>query len=277
MRRRRTLASGPLRQRSNLFRPPRANSPQLRGRVTATRPTRLSASRPHRQTSIARKARFDGSRFCHPIRTTSMGTTMGWGAKADGESRGGERTMRTKNLVTLLGLRLRYWVLTLGVSGAILIVRLGVRTPGIFAADVGAVGAYITAIGTLYGILAAFTIFVVCGQFNDAQTAADTEANELRDLFRYTIYLRDSEALNALGRAIKDYSASVARDEWSAMGSGKAAPQTVSRFEAVFRAVHAVTFDDDRDALAWEKMIGKFEAVSDARSKRLDLAVADVP
>ena len=185
--------------------------------------------------------------------------------------------MRTKNLVTLLGLRLRYWVLTLGVSGAILIVRLGVRTPGIFAADVGAVGAYITAIGTLYGILAAFTIFVVWTQFNDAQTAADTEANELRDLFRYTIYLRDSEALNALGRAIKDYSESVARDEWSAMGSGKAAPETVGRFEAVFRAVHAVTFDDDRDALAWEKMIGKFEGVSDARSERLDLAMADVP
>lgn len=185
--------------------------------------------------------------------------------------------METKDPVTLLGLRLRYWVLTVGATGAILVVRLGVHTAGRFAADVGAVGAYITAIGTLYGILAAFTIFVVWSQFNDAQTAAETESNELLDLFRYTIYLKDNGALNAVGLAIKMYSESVARDEWSAMSSGKGAPETVKRFEAVFQAVHAVTFDDDRDAPAWEKMIGKFEGVSDARSRRLDLAVANVP
>jgi hypothetical protein len=178
---------------------------------------------------------------------------------------------------TLLGLRLRYWLLTFLTSGAILVIRLGIRTPGRFAGDVGAVGAYITAIGTLYGILAAFTIFVVWGQFNDAQNAVEAEANELLDLFRFSIYLRDRQALAALGGAIKEYASSVAAHEWPAMSSGKSAVQTVAAFEAVFQAVHAVRFDDERDAFAWEKMIAKFEGVSDSRSKRLDLAFADVP
>jgi len=185
--------------------------------------------------------------------------------------------MRTRTPITLLGLRLRYWVLTLGISAAVLTVRLGMRTPGMFASDVGAVGAYITAIGTLYGILAAFTIFVVWTQFNDAQTAAESEANELLDLFRFAIYLKDAEVLTALRSTIKDYSASVVGDEWPAMSSGKPSAQAVSKFESVFQAVHAVRFDDERDASAWEKMIDKFEAVSDARAKRLDLAVANVP
>jgi hypothetical protein len=185
--------------------------------------------------------------------------------------------MESRPPVTLFGLRLRYWLLTFGISGAILAVRLGVRTPGIFEGDVGAVGAYITAIGTLYGILTAFIIFVVWTQFNDAQTAADSETNELLDLFRYAIYLNDPRVLQALRSTIGDYSVSVVRDEWPAMSSGMPSPKVVEKFEAVFRAVHGVRFDDVRDATAWQKMIDKFEAVSDARAKRLELAVASVP
>ena len=183
----------------------------------------------------------------------------------------------TKTPSTFLRLRLRYWLFTVVACSAILVVRLEVRTAGRFGADVGAVGAYITAIGTLYGILAAFTIFVVWTQFNEAQTAVDSEAKELLDLFRFAIFLKDAEVLRALQSSIKDYAASVVRDEWSAMSSGKPSSQAVSRFEAVFQAVHAVRFDDERDASAWEKMIDKFEGVSDARAKRLDLAVANVP
>src|SRR3989337_817983 len=122
--------------------------------------------------------------------------------------------MKLRIPVTLLGLRRRYWVLTLGVSGAVLAGRFGVHTPGSYAADVGAVGAYITAVGTLYGILSAFTIFVVWTQFNDAQTPAETEAKERLDLFRYAIYLKDPDILASLRSSIRDYSASVVGDEW---------------------------------------------------------------
>jgi hypothetical protein len=118
---------------------------------------------------------------------------------------------------------------------------------------------------------------VVWTQFNDAQTAVDGETKELLDLFRYAIYLQDATVLDALKSAIHNYSASVATDEWAAMSSGRPSPGAVGAFETVFQTVHAVRFDDERDASAWEMMIAKFEAVSDARAKRLDLAVAKVP
>lgn len=178
---------------------------------------------------------------------------------------------------TIVGLPLRFWLLTVGMVGTILVLRFGLRTTERFAADVGAIGAYITAIGTLYGILATFTIYVVWTQFNDAQGAAEAEANELLDLFRYAVYLRDQKVLDFVQEAVKEYSAAVVREEWPAMSSGVSSPQTVERFEGVFRAVHSVRFDDERDATAWAEMIRKFESVSDARSKRLELAAAKVP
>jgi len=88
---------------------------------------------------------------------------------------------------------------------------------------------------------------------------------------------KDVEVLTALRSTIKDYSALVVGDEWPAMSSSKPSTQAVGRFEAVFEAVHAVSFDDERDASAWEKMIDKFEAISDARAKRLHPAVSNVP
>jgi hypothetical protein len=185
--------------------------------------------------------------------------------------------IKTKSPRKFLGLPWRYWILTLLISAAILFVRFGVRTPGRFAADAGAVGTYLGTIGTLYGILAAFTIFVVWTQFNDTHKATDSEANELSDLFRYSIYLGDPTTLNALSQAIKAYCASIIRDEWPAMSRRQPSPATAEDFEAIFRAVNAVRFDDTRDAFAWEKMIAKLESASDARTDRLSLAEASVP
>lgn len=185
--------------------------------------------------------------------------------------------MSTARARTVLGLRIRYWTLTVGVTAAILALRFGLDTTDRFGTDVSAMGAYITAIGTLYGILAAFTIFVVWSQFNDAQGAAETEASELMDLFRYAVYLRDPKVLDLLQEAAKKYSASVARDEWPAMSTGAQSPQAEEAFEAVFGAVHTVQFDDERDATAWGQMIRKLESISDARLRRLDLAAAKVP
>ena len=146
-----------------------------------------------------------------------------------------------------------------------------------FAPDVSSVSAYISAIGVVYGILAAFTIYVVWTQFNDAENAADTELDDLMDLFRFALYLKDQRALEALQTAMVGYSQSVADDEWPAMTVGTVSAETAKHFGRVFHAINAVQFDDARDAEAWGGMIRKFEAMSDARSKRLGLAKARMP
>lgn len=178
---------------------------------------------------------------------------------------------------SLLSISPRFWVLTTGATASIVALRFALDTTDHFGADVSGISAYITAIGVLYGILAAFTIFVVWGQFNDAQNAVAVEAADLVDLFRLGVYLRDPEALAELQTSIVGYCDSVVSEEWEAMATGRRSRDTSDRFEAIFRAVHAVRFDDERDASAWAEMIRKFESVSDARAKRLDLAAVRLP
>src|SRR3990172_604359 len=99
----------------------------------------------------------------------------------------------------------RFWLMTVGTAVSILALRFGLDTTDEFGNDVSAISAYITAIGVLYGILAAFTIYVVWTQFNDAQEATSTEVTELLDLFRFAVYLRDQQALDRLRLAIIAY------------------------------------------------------------------------
>jgi hypothetical protein len=156
--------------------------------------------------------------------------------------------------------------------------RFGVDTTRYFKADVSAVSAYVTALGTLYSILAAFTIYVVWNQFNDTQNAIDGEAKDLADLYRYVGYLNDRPAASGFRKAIEAYISAVVGDEWPkiARGQRESKPANVA-FEAIYQEVSAIKFDDERDEAVWSMIIRKYEDVSDIPLKRLDLATSRIP
>jgi hypothetical protein len=84
-------------------------------------------------------------------------------------------------LRSMIAVRPRFWILTAAIASLILVLRFGLGTEEDFAADGGAMRAYISAISTLFGILAAFIIYVVWSQFIEADHAVKLEANELLD------------------------------------------------------------------------------------------------
>jgi len=185
--------------------------------------------------------------------------------------------------VTRLG-RLQNWrhtLVLLGVTvlaGLVLVaLRFAFNTQDLFLADVGSISAYVTAVGTLYGILAAFTIVVVWGQFNETTTAITEETTDLADLYRYVTYLDDETATDQFREAISNYAEAVAADEWAKMSTGEASPRAHDAFEGVYRAVTAIKLDSVRDEAAWNHIIRKFEDVSDSRHKRLDVAGSRMP
>lgn len=182
--------------------------------------------------------------------------------------------LRTRSALTLPS---RFWLLTIGATGSILALRFVFDTSDRFGQDLSGVDAYISAIGVLYGILAAFTIFVVWTQFNEADAATDLEVKELIDLFRFGVYLRDVAALEDLQSAITEYARSVADEEWAVMATSGTAAVTIAKFERIFQSIHSVRFDDERDESAWTEMIRKYESISDARNKRLQLARTKLP
>ena len=212
----------------------------------------------------------------------TMRQTWGFLQKNRDDAVGRTGVARSQGVGLLL--RLGNWRHTLALlavtalAGLVLIaLRFAFDTQDLFLADVGSISAYVTAVGTLYGILAAFTIVVVWGQFNETTTAITEETTDLADLYRYVTYLDDESATNQFREAIADYAEAVATNEWSKMATGERSPRAQDAFEGVYRAVAAVKLDSVRDEAAWNHIIRKFEDVSDSRNKRLDVAGSRMP
>jgi hypothetical protein len=167
--------------------------------------------------------------------------------------------------------------ITVLVGLGLVALRFAFDTQDRFLVDVGSISAYVTAVGTLYGILAAFTIVVVWTQFNETTSAIAAETTDLADLYRYVSYLDDRPATDQFRAAISAYSEAVASDEWSRMASGEPSRSAQEAFEGIYRAVAAIKLDDERDEAAWSHIMRKFEDVSDSRNKRLDVAGSRMP
>ncbi len=165
----------------------------------------------------------------------------------------------------------------IGLSAGLLALRYLFHTYEHFFPDIDAAKAFVSANGSLYGVLTAFTIFVVWNEFNETTTSISREANALTDLYRAAVYLDDPPALATFNEAICSYVTAVVEDEWDAMELGHESDSASAAFERIFQAVRRVRFDDERDEAAWSLIIRKFDEVSDARMRRLELATKRRP
>ena len=77
-----------------------------------------------------------------------------------------------------------FWLRILVAVPVTIAAQLWLREQFDLVADVGAVGAFVTAVGTLYSILTGFTVVSVWGQFTDTDRAIKREARELSELCR---------------------------------------------------------------------------------------------
>ena len=190
------------------------------------------------------------------------------------------RTESMKQRLTIFE-RWRHSLLLLAITvlvGLVLVaLRFAFDTQDRFLVDVGSISAYVTAVGTLYGILAAFTIVVVWTQFNETTSAIAEETTDLADLYRHVSYLDDRPAMDQFRAAITAYSDAVAMDEWALMANSERSQAAQEAFEGIYRAVAAIKLDDERDEAAWSHIMRKFEDVSDSRNKRLDVAGSRMP
>src|SRR4029079_7139870 len=71
--------------------------------------------------------------------------------------------------------------------------------------DISSVAAFVGAIGTLYSVLAGFTVITVWQQFIDIDRAVKREARGLRELWRYVGYVDDAEGVTHARASIEKY------------------------------------------------------------------------
>src|SRR6267142_293005 len=120
-------------------------------------------------------------------------------------------------------------------------------------ADVGSVGAFVTAIGTLYSVLTGFTVVSVWGQFTDTDRAIKREARELAELWRYVGYVSDVDGAKRAQDAIRRYRDEVVKTEWPAMVRGETATAAEDEFLEMTDAVNAMKVDSPKDVPAWSE------------------------
>jgi hypothetical protein len=170
-----------------------------------------------------------------------------------------------------------FWIrLALGVPITIA-AQLVLRDRLDLVSEVGGVGAFVTAIGTLYSVLTGFTVVSVWGQFTDTDRAIKREARELAELWRYVGYTSDVEGVAAARGAIERYRDEVVSKEWPAMLRGETATAAEDEFVQMTDAVNAIEVANQKDVPAWAEAVRALGAVSDARGERTLLVLQRMP
>lgn len=140
------------------------------------------------------------------------------------------------------------------------------------------VGNYIQALGAIYAVLAAFVVYVVWGQFNDARIQCDREANELMDLSRIFEGLPAASS-GPLQRQLASYVSSVLEVEWPAMAhNDDVALEAASELlDPLWAALHSLPVETECQRALHVEALTRFNDLADARTSRLSSARARIP
>lgn len=163
-------------------------------------------------------------------------------------------------------------------SVALLAVARQVLDPATLRASNDEVGNYIQALGAIYAVLAAFVVYAVWGQLNEARTQCDREANELVDLSRVLEGLPDG-CRRGLQAKLAAYVDKVIRIEWPAMAKHDEAAleDNGSLLDEIWTELHSAPVQTESQRSLHVEALTRFNDLSDARTARLSSARARIP
>jgi hypothetical protein len=110
---------------------------------------------------------------------------------------------------------------------------------------------FVLVVVTLYAILLAFMIFVVWTNFDRAEQLASTEGGLLTAMARQSIALPQPDQ-QELQLALRAYTESVMRDEWTTMSHSESSPVTTRLFNHLFVVAASLPATSTRDDISTE-------------------------
>ena len=136
-------------------------------------------------------------------------------------------------------------------------------------ADVSGLGAFVTVFGTLYGIMAAFIVFEVWGQYNKTAALVAQEAQGLERLYRLAIYFRDEKLSREIKETITAYSKLIIAGKFQKLGSGQRNKENGIVFRRIAEIIKGITFDDDHDHVVFDHVVSHYGKLSEIRTERI--------
>src|ERR1041385_3473375 len=139
-------------------------------------------------------------------------------------------------------------------------------------------GTFVQTLGGIYAVLLAFVVIVVWGQFNDARTFVDREANALVDLHRTASGL-PVHSRTIIQKDLREYVEAVIADEWKAMSKHDEATieRITGRLDHVWTAIHTCEPRSECQQAMHSEVLSRFNDLTEHRTNRLNSANSRVP
>lgn len=139
-------------------------------------------------------------------------------------------------------------------------------------------GTFVQTLGGIYAVLLAFVVIVVWGQFNDARSFVDREANALVDLHRTASGL-PPDTRTVIQKELREYVDAVIHDEWQAMNKGDHATieRITGRLDHVWTAIHTCDPRNECQQAMHSEVLSRFNDLTEHRTNRLNTAGSRIP
>lgn len=143
--------------------------------------------------------------------------------------------------------------------------------------DIGGINNFVSLFGTLYGIMTAFVVFEVWGEYNTTTQLIDKESLGLERLFRLTLYFRDVKFTQKIKKAIEKYIEKVTGDEFPKLAQLKRSENASKSFRDISAVIRDVKFNDNHDQVVFDQVINHYGELSQLRTERINQSLTRLP
>lgn len=144
-------------------------------------------------------------------------------------------------------------------------------------ADNAVLANYLQVVGSIYGMVIGFVIFVVWNQFTDTERLIDQEVERLEDLFLFAGALALESDRCGVMDAAKAYAQSVLEIEASATLSDRCAHIVNPAWEKLHRQCQNVEVNSVRDQAVYSELLRRIDSLSECRNQRLGILSRRIP
>jgi hypothetical protein len=144
------------------------------------------------------------------------------------------------------------------------------------AVEVEGLNTLILLTGSIYGVILAFAIFVIWGQFNDVENSIMRECNALHDIQRFSAYLHP-DAAHSIRRNLVDYVQHVVKSEWPALGDGRRDKRTEQAFGELLDAVIQSAPENAAASPVYLRLVEISRQAGERRDERLSRSLTRMP
>jgi hypothetical protein len=144
------------------------------------------------------------------------------------------------------------------------------------AREVEGLNTLILLLGSIYGVILAFAIFVIWGQFSEVENCIMRECNSLHDILRFSSYL-NADASHDIRRGVADYCQHVAKFEWAALGDGRRDKRADQTFGELVDAVVKANPADPAERTVYIRLIDMARKAGEHRDERVTKSLTRMP